>query len=118
MNRVSEEAQEVFTQLVAWELLGRKDLCPKTLLRQVPLADLTIAKKNIEDSGTMGSFTCLRMVQFEIEYKTGNLADWDYELSDAGETKLFVTLNKPLSYIQGTYSVPMPTIHYASEVRH
>lgn len=82
MSQVSPAAQDVFVDLVKWEMLGF-DLDPKALLRQVPLGDLSIVKSNIDKNGISGLTATESLVEAEILYRTGKLVeDWSYEKKD------------------------------------
>lgn len=78
--QVSDETQNLFMKLVAWECFGAQEYDPKDLLREVPLSDLRTVSRNIKSQGAeMKNFACVSMVELELLYKTGLLAgDWHY----------------------------------------
>jgi hypothetical protein len=101
MKQVSEQAEEVLSQLVAWEMLGREDIDPKPLLRQVPLADLSIVLANIGQGGfPFDTSVSLRLVYLEHAYRTGKL-EGDYELERKGsDVTLHIPLKEPVKFVR------------------
>ena len=81
MSRVSERGEELFTQLVAWEMLGREDLDPQVLLRQVSFTDLCVAVASLKrDEERAEQFVSTLMVRLELQYRHGDLdGDWKVE---------------------------------------
>lgn len=65
-------------QLIAWEMLGRVDLDPQLLLRQVPLSDLCVVAASIEEKDEeLKRFVSAKMVGLEMAYRRGALkGDW------------------------------------------
>lgn len=78
MKRISESGEDLFTQLIAWEMLGRVDLDPQLLLRQVSLADLSVVAATIEERGDrLKDFVSTTLVGLELKYRRGALeGDW------------------------------------------
>jgi hypothetical protein len=81
MKLVSQGAEDVLVQLVAWELLGAEDVDPKRLLRTLPLPDLAIVQANINaQSDEVKQFVSVQMVELEMLYRRGFLSgDWSYK---------------------------------------
>jgi hypothetical protein len=77
MSQVSEGGAELFTQLVEWEMFGR-EACPKELLRGVPLSDLSIASRGLEERGGLGEFISSQMIEMEMLFRSGRIQDWSY----------------------------------------
>jgi hypothetical protein len=83
MREVSNEAELLLMQLVAWEMLGQEDVNPKVLLRQVSLADLSAVQRNINARPETKEFVAVQMVELELLYRRGFLTeDWNYTRSD------------------------------------
>lgn len=79
MVQVSAAAEDILMQLIAWEMWDAR-VDPKNLLRQVPLADLSIIQGNIsrQEEGVK-KFASVQMVELELLYRNGLLiGDWSY----------------------------------------
>lgn len=101
MQTVSEQASDVLAKLLAWEMGSDAD--PKVLLRQVPLADLSVILSNMEDGQLPVLSVSMRLVLLEHEYRTGNLGgDWEVERK-GGDVFLAVPLKKPVKFLQFTH---------------
>jgi hypothetical protein len=100
MAQVSEEAEELLSQLLAWEM-GATELDPKVLLRQVPLADLAVVLSNIDnESFVFQTSATLRLVYLEHLYRTGNLGgDWEVTRDDLTHMTMKIPLKKPIEFI-------------------
>lgn len=97
MRQVSEESQDLVAQLVAWEMLGREDLDAKVLVRQIPLADLSLIVANMEDGGIKS--TVLDLVTLELQYRLGQLdGDWNYERRGQN-VSISVPMKTPINYV-------------------
>lgn len=102
MQRVSEQADEVLAQLIAWEMDLRAELDPKALLRQVPLADLSVVLSNIGEGGSILTDTSvsLRLVFLEHAYRLGHLGgDWEVEKKGL-EVFLKIPLRAPIKMVR------------------
>lgn len=99
MAQVSEEAEELLSQLLAWEMGA--DLDPKIILRQVPLADLAVVLTNMDqESFVFQTSATLRLVYLEHMYRTGNLGgDWEVSRDDLTHMTLKIPLKKPIEFI-------------------
>jgi hypothetical protein len=71
MSTVSELSQDLFSDLVTWELLGDADIDPKTVLRQVPLSDLSVVR-----SRKLPECVCTTLIDLEWQYRVGQVRDW------------------------------------------
>ena len=98
MTHVTEPSQELFTKLVAWELLGVEDDDPKALLRQVPLSDLSLVAKNIQDIPDADQFVSTTMVSLELGYRLGKNTDWSWE-REGVTVHLGFKLCQPISFV-------------------
>lgn len=100
MQKVSEQAEEALAQLIAWELGAELD--PKALLRQVPLADLSVVLSNVgeEDAVLADTSVSLRLVFMEHEYRLGHLGgDWDVEKKGL-EVYLKIPMKTPIKMVR------------------
>jgi hypothetical protein len=81
MKQVSERTASVLIQLVAWELLSEgSTVDPKALLRSLPIEDIMAIRGNIAEEPRCLELTTAQMVDLEVQYRTGTLAeDWSYE---------------------------------------
>jgi len=81
MPEVSSKAEDILTQLVAWELLGAEGVDPKHLLRSLSLQDLVIIQANInKQTDRMRKFITVQMVEIELLYRHGFiLGDWAFK---------------------------------------
>lgn len=97
MKEVSAAAEELLMQVVAWEMLGREDFDPKVLLRQVPLADLSVVEANIvEKIDGAKDFITIQMVELEMLYRQGRLiGDWSYSRCQTSVRLSFVKKDRP-----------------------
>jgi hypothetical protein len=102
MREVSEESQDLVEQLVAWELIkGREDLDVKLVIRQIPLADLSILAANISEGDPFSAGSAVaRLVLLELHYRTGHMAD-DWNLERKGQD-LLLTIHPlaPVKFIK------------------
>jgi hypothetical protein len=101
MAQVSEQAEELLSQLLAWEL-GATELDPKIILRQVPLADLAVVLSNVgeEDAVLADTSVSLRLVFLEHEYRVGHLGgDWDVEKNGL-EVFLKIPMKTPIKMVR------------------
>jgi hypothetical protein len=76
---VSNDGSDLMAQLVAWEMLGREDIDPHRLLRNVSERDLDIVRKNLRTSlnGTRTRFLCYELIELELFWRRGLLkGDW------------------------------------------
>jgi hypothetical protein len=81
---VSEAGEELMVLLVAWEMLGRADLDPHQILREVDLEDLEAVHLNISIDPKTRCFVCCEMVELEMLYRRGLLqGDWSMRRQDA-----------------------------------
>lgn len=97
-RKVSEEGQDLFGDLLAWELFD-VDLDPKILLRQASLQDLSLVQANaLEIADRIPESIALGMVSLELSYRSGRVADWSYE-RDGKEVKLFVKMKEAAKHI-------------------
>jgi hypothetical protein len=108
MKKVSDNVQDVFSQLVAWECLGMPEVDPKILLRQVSLGDLSIVSSNIKSQGSaLKEFVCCSMVGLEILYRTGMLVgDWSFT-RDGEKVRLSY---EPMNFPRGTYDINLLSV--------
>lgn len=100
MQRVSEQADEALAQLIAWELGAELD--PKVLLRQVPLADLSVVLANVGEVGCVLTDTsvALRLVFLEHSYRIGQLGgDWNVE-KKGHEVYLTIPMAAPIKMVK------------------
>jgi hypothetical protein len=108
VTRVSEQTQDLFMHLVAWECFGATEIEPKLLLRQVPLADLKIVSANVKAQGTaLRNFACVTMVELELLFKSGLLqGDWGYDRNGDRVSLQY----EPVSYPPQEVSTPLTDI--------
>ena len=100
MQQVSEQAEELLSKLLAWEM-GAQEV-PKVLLRQVPLADLAVVLNNIgeADCTLTDTSVSLRLVFLEHEYRLGHLGgDWGVE-KDGLDVSLKIPLRAPVKMVR------------------
>jgi hypothetical protein len=80
MNVVSTGGEELMTLLVAWEMLGRDDLDPHKILRDVTEEDLETVRGNIRGVPETKSFVSCELVELELMFRHGLLeGDWSLE---------------------------------------
>jgi hypothetical protein len=78
-DAISGKADETVMLLVAWELLGRRDVDPKELLRNMEMEDLLFVRNSIRAAGVGDEFITTQMVVVEVMYRNGLLTkDWRY----------------------------------------
>lgn len=116
MKKVSQEAQQLFYDLLAWEVFGI-ELDPKALLRQASHADLAIVSANalhIASEGTHLPTVALQLVGYELLYREGKLSDWALagaSCREDGTPVLHVSLAlvRPAEFIQLDFHHTEPT---------
>ena len=88
MAKVSSGGEQLMVLLVAWEMLGRADLDPHAILRDVSTADLELVQTNICSAPETRSFVSCELIEIELMYRRGLLmGDWSIRRSD-DEVKL------------------------------
>lgn len=97
MAQVSEQAEDLLYDLMAWEFLGA-DLDPRVVLRQVSLADLCVVQSNLEKLQSLESAT-VTLLGIELAYRTGKLVgDWEFT-QDGEHANVKAQLKEPLNFI-------------------
>lgn len=82
MKKVSPAGEELFSQIVSWELLGATDLNPKELLRSASTEDLYIVMENLSRDQRAREFLVAKMVDAEVLHREGLLiGDWEVSVS-------------------------------------
>lgn len=102
MALVSENGEEILVRLVEWEMFGREDVDPKTLLRRLTLADLATVSANLDKMPDAGRFVAPQMVSMELLQRQDLIASWDYT-RDGDHVQLSIKTKQAISYIPLTF---------------
>jgi len=77
VKQVSTEGEELFAELVAWELLGDTEVDPKAVLRSASDEDLQTVAANVHGDKKLKDFLIVRMVELELLFREQLLGeDW------------------------------------------
>jgi hypothetical protein len=76
---------EVILRLISWELLGDREVCPKKVLREMSLSDLTSLENQIR--ADWESFLTPQMIKLEKRFRLGLLRE-DWILEEIGKNAL------------------------------